>query len=376
MGDDGHSDSADLIDIVSKRTKSARTRSLDISLNELLDMKEKDELIIDPAYQRLFRWSEGSQSRFIESLLLELPIPPIFVIEREVGIYELVDGLQRLSSYMHFIGVHGDCKNDDGSLNKLKLTDCDIIKELNGLTYDDLPYALKVRLRRNFIRVEVIRSENDPVLRYHMFKRFNTGGERLSEQEVRNCTIRILDDKFIDFVSEMSKNTNFAECISNLPDEKIKQKYDEELVLRFFAFKNYRNKYTHDVEDFLTDYMEAIAKKREDFIYDKEREIFNKTFAVLNGCLGEFAFSGVNKQKKFISRFLSLHYECFTLGIQEYLGNIDTINITQMKKLREGLIKIKGDEEFHRLTTGGGKNYSKMLEERIEFIKSQVEPYI
>ena len=316
----------------------------------------------------------GSQSRFIESLLLELPIPPIFVLELDVGIYELVDGLQRLSSYMHFIGVHNDCRNDNGSLNKLELRDCDIIKELNGLTYDDLPYALKVRLRRNFIRVEVIRSENDPILRYHMFKRFNTGGERLSDQEIRNCTIRILDSKFIDFVRDISKNSDFVECISNLPEEKIKRKYDEELVLRFFAFKNYRNKYVHDIDDFMTDYMESVAKGLQEFDYDAEKDVFNETFKILNRCLGEYAFSGVNKQGTFISRFLSLHYECFTLGIQDYLGKIDTSDTKQIEGLKNEFKRIKNDAAFRALTTGGGKNYSKLLDERIDFMRTQLEP--
>ena len=86
------------------KIKSVRTRSLDLSFNELVDMYKNGELIIAPDYQRLFRWSEANQSRFIESLLLEMPIPPIFVVELEEGVYELIDGLQRISSYLHFRG--------------------------------------------------------------------------------------------------------------------------------------------------------------------------------------------------------------------------------------------------------------------------------
>ena len=70
------------------KIKSVRTRSLDLSFNELVDMYKNEELIIDPDYQRLFRWSEANQSRFIESLLLEMPIPPIFVVELDEGVYE------------------------------------------------------------------------------------------------------------------------------------------------------------------------------------------------------------------------------------------------------------------------------------------------
>lgn len=95
----------ELIQHVDSNIDMVRTRTLDLSFNELLDMYQNDELEISPEYQRLFRWSEEKQSRFIESLILEMPIPPIYVIEVEEGIYELIDGLQRISSYLHFRGA-------------------------------------------------------------------------------------------------------------------------------------------------------------------------------------------------------------------------------------------------------------------------------
>lgn len=91
----------DLISAIADNIKQASTTALDISFNELLDMAENKELNIAPDYQRLFRWTEGQRSRFIESLLLEMPVPPIFVIEEEDGKYQLIDGLQRFSSDLH-----------------------------------------------------------------------------------------------------------------------------------------------------------------------------------------------------------------------------------------------------------------------------------
>jgi hypothetical protein len=106
---------AEIIDAVDERVNLVRTKSLDISFNELLDMYRDEELIIDPAYQRLFRWSEGAQSRFIESLVLEMPVPPIFLIERQDNVYELIDGLQRISSYLHFRGALTEMKGSPSS---------------------------------------------------------------------------------------------------------------------------------------------------------------------------------------------------------------------------------------------------------------------
>src|SRR5260370_38268229 len=295
----------ELITSVDQKIEKIRSRPLDVSFNELLDMHKNKELIIDPEYQRLFRWSEAKQSRFIETLLLEMPIPPIYVIELSEGIYELIDGLQRISSYLHFRGEHPDRLNSDGTRSKLMLTDCDVAKELNGHSFDSLPSALQIKLKRNFVRVEVIKKESDPRLRYYVFKRLNTGGELLSDQEIRNCTIRLLDNTFNNFIIELAENSDFKECIGSISEEKAEQKGDQELVLRFFAFKNNRQNYVHDVGDFMTDYMEAIsdpAKKDFTFDYPNERLVFEKTFKILNRTLGPGAFAGTNIQCTLVTR--------------------------------------------------------------------------
>ena len=93
---------ADLLAAIDRERKNVHTQSLDLSFNELLDMSESKELDISPDYQRLFQWSEGARSRFIESLILEMPVPPVYVVEEEEGRYMLIDGLQRISSVLTF----------------------------------------------------------------------------------------------------------------------------------------------------------------------------------------------------------------------------------------------------------------------------------
>ncbi|MGW2199641.1 DUF262 domain-containing protein, partial [Streptosporangium sp. NPDC001682] len=151
----------DLIRSVDEKISAVRTQTLDFSFNELADMHAAGELIIDPEFQRMFRWTEGAQARFIESLLLELPIPPIFLIEREDRIYELIDGLQRISSFLHF---RGQLVIDGKRQDPLVLSDCDIVPELNGVFYHDLPRALEIKLKRSYIRAEILRKESDPRL--------------------------------------------------------------------------------------------------------------------------------------------------------------------------------------------------------------------
>lgn len=415
--------SLNIIKDLEDKIKSVRTRSLDLSFNELVDMYKDNELIITPDYQRLFRWSEANQSRFIESLLLEMPIPPIFVVEKEEGVYELIDGLQRISSYLHF---RGELKNYNGSLisylddepdldivdectdgelftnitnqdtcevrddvvemqenNILTLTGCDICPGLNGLTYETLPKTLVIRLKRSFIRVEVIRKESDPRLRYHMFKRLNTGGEMLSHQEIRNCTIRLLSPQFNDFIIKLSNNTDFQKCIENISITKKMAKYDQELVLRYFAFKDNLDQYSHDINPFLTEYLEQVSLN-ESFDYNEAEELFSLTFKILASTLGEKSFSPVADKKvphetrKLARKFAIYHFEAIALCISFNIDKLKTIlgNGSLLKKLEKTLTLAKTDDEFIKLTTGGGKNYSGPLKERLNFIDSKLKEFI
>ena len=383
-------DTASVISQVEQQVARTHTKQLDISFNELADMHQNGELNISPDFQRLFRWSEEQQSRFIESLLLEMPVPPIFVIEKEEGQYELIDGLQRISSYLNFRGLlRNDIESDDEdededkvidediNVNKfkepLKLIGCDIAPSLNGITFDELPSAFQIRLKRNFIRMQVIRKESDAMLRYYMFKRLNTGGEKLEAQEIRNCNIRLLSDDFADFLKNIAKNADFKATI-NTSEVKIKSAYLEELALRYFAYKNNREKYRKDIEPFLDEYMEAVSlpethRNHISFNYNEEKQIFEKLFRVLNKALGMKSFGAkVTASETIAEAFRVYHYESITMGLLEVLSKIDEDNSVHIEKLKSCLESIKRDDTFIQLTTGGGKNTKKQLIERIKFV--------
>lgn len=366
-----------IIEEIATVVRNASTQSLDLSFNELLDMRENQELNITPDYQRLFRWTEGQRSRFVESLLLEMPVPPIFVIEDGDGHYMLIDGLQRISSYLHLRGrlsaPHLDPPVQHGQM--LRFSDCDIIKSLNNLTFDELPSALQIRLKRAFIRVEVVRKETDPRFKYHMFKRLNTGGELLSEQQIRNCTIRMLDSKFPNFIIAMSEVDSFRECTRGLTQERRLSAFDQELVLRFFALKNRRQRFKHEVSDFLTEYMEDVAdaEKPETFDYRAEEVTFRHTFDVLQRSLGEYSFAFANRDRTDLSSgFSTYHFESITIGLQSVLPKITPDDGAAVTRLGEVLKATKLDPPFIESTTGGGKNSPGRLAERIGLVQERL----
>jgi hypothetical protein len=258
----------------------------------------------------------------------------------------------------------------------LKLTDCDIVKELNDRQHDDLPAAIQIRLKRHFFRVEVIGKVSDGRLRYHMFKRLNTGGENLSDQEIRNCTVRLLDGgaRFMKFIVGLSEIENFRICTDTLTDDAVQKRFDQELVLRFFAFKNNRTAYTHDVGDFMTDYMEAIADSASGtaFEYEQERETFTRTFQILANTLDDKAFGWVNKKGTLVRGFAVYHYEAFTLGLQSALGRIDPNDEDHMTQLRQLFGDIKADKDFIAITSGGGRNSRGALDGRVQFVEERI----
>jgi len=382
-----------LIESAEKTAAKVHTKSIDMSLNELADMYESGELIIQPDYQRNFRWSNEQQSRFIESLVLELPVPAIYVIETNDGIYELIDGLQ--SSYLHYRGklqdqglptilqsddddfdeqeiAEEDDRTEDVSkpenegthlLTPLILSGCDIIKELNGLTEKTMPQLFAIRLKRMPIRVEVIKKDTDSSIKYHLFKRLNTGGEILSKQEIRNCTIRLLDSKFIDFIADCAKNRDYIDCIA-IPTAKIRKKYDHEVILRFFAFKNARETFTHNIDECITKYLEDVSSAEVNFDYEAERAIFNETFRVLKNAYKDTPSSTfLISSKKSINAF-----DAFTQGIQPQLRTLNDDPI----KLRSILDGIKTNHDFRAVVVGGGLNSSNKLDQRINMVQEKL----
>lgn len=378
---------SNLTSIIDERIKELKITSLDISFNELADMYKNDELIISPDYQRTFRWDMSKQSRFVESLLLEMPIPPIYVIEIEDGRYELIDGLQRISSYLNYRGLLKELPEESSIVleDTLEIADdnedifedeedivaefekgfalngCDIIPELNGTHFDDLPASMKIKAKRSFVRMDVLRKGINPQMKYHMFKRLNTGGEKLSYQELRNCSIRLIDNKFIDFINKLATNSDFLQTLTYVSKNQKKKKFAEELVLRFFAMKNKMSSFSHNVDSFLTEYMEEISLgdtwNQPKFDYKSEKEVFDNTFKILNEALGKEAFAVFKNNSTKLSGFNVYQYEAVTTGMQVIYSDLVAGTYTK-ERFAASIREAKTDKDFKSYTVGGGKNSS------------------
>ncbi len=306
----------------------------------------------------------SERSRLIESIILGLPIPPIFFVEGNNGVLELIDGLQRTSSVLQFLD-HESIKEPE-----LVLSGCDIIPSLNGKRFQDIPPAVRLKVKRSPIRATIINKSGDASIKYEMFKRLNTGGALLSAQEIRNCSSRMVDggDVIYDAIQEMARFPAFSKAIARLPDSSKEKRADEELVLRFFAVTSYRSKYKGNIEDWLNAFMEDILFKRLDFDLTDRQAHFKKVFSLISEKLGDEAFTRFNKSGGGIGRLAPAYFEA---AVCAFDTNFESIRKMKPKEVKERLKQAFSDEKF-KDATGPGANSIPKLEERISVITRQL----
>lgn len=338
-----------LADITATRN-TLQTDKLDMSFGEIMSMYERDELIINPDFQRLYRWTDYQKTRFIESIIIGIPIPPIFVAEDNNGKWEVVDGLQRLSTIFSFFGI---LKNHDN--NNWKLEDGDMISSIEGYAHDTLPLKIQLNIKRAACRVEIIKWNSAYDLRFELFNRLNTGGSPLTNQEIRNSLYRSISSKFNDFLKELAEYPNFVKCV-NIKDQRVLQLYLEELVLRFISLYVSKKKINKGIAIYMTDFMkEAVSDTK--FQYDLYRTIFKRTFDILISA-GEGIFNTKNNE------FSTAVYDTTTIGIAKH---IDIYGGIKPNDLREKIAEVKKDEIYQKMVRSGGNNSVQRVEKRLEY---------
>jgi hypothetical protein len=247
----------------------------------------------------------------------------------------------------------------------LKLEGCDLVKELNGLTYDELPITLRLRLKRTPIRAVIIKRQSSQFLRYEMFKRLNSGGSKLSDQDIRNVNARMLGETGAQFYKKLltgARNQAFRATTALLPDSARDMRDDEELVLRFFATKNYREHFRGNVGDWLDSYMEAVLLGGFEF-NNQELAQFTSVFNVLAEKFGPYAFVKYRNGQP-IGGVAPAYFEAVSIGALLNLDRLRTLSPANAKTVLAGAVE---SEKFRRVT-GPGANSLPKLEARIAII--------
>jgi hypothetical protein len=312
----------------------------------------KDRTIdIAPEYQRHFVWDNDRQSELIESIFLSIPIPPLFFAENRDGTLEVIDGVQRISSIVHFIGSPELLTTIDRN-SALRLSGLKKLDTFNGKTFAELPPSIRNRLLLRSLRVTSLNDKSDDNVRYALFERLNTGGVLLHPQEIRNCVFR---GELNSLLRDLKTSPDFK-AVVNVAVNKQVDAILEEYVLRFFAYLERYREFNQSVEGFLNAYM---RDRLNDLPPKRFIDAFHRTFAFLrselpHGIVGRTKVTPVNV------------YEGISVGTA-------LVYIARKEPKRRVATRLLQDSEFKKFTSVG-TNARRMVVGRIEYARDKLMP--
>jgi hypothetical protein len=337
-----------IISEVDKGKKAFYTDGYSMSIGEVVSMYKEGELIINPDFQRAFQWSVRQQSRLVESILLDIPIPSIFVFQNDKGKWEVVDGVQRISSILAFMGELKDENDLAKKIPPSKLEKTKHLPSLEGMSWDNLPKEpLQINFKRAKLDLIIIKSTSDKNAKFEVFQRLNAGGTLLSDQELRNCWLLMLDKGFHDWLRDTSNESIFMNCL-NLSDKLILEKYHMELLLRLIVFPRYtftQKKVDEYIDDSVTDILEKSILD-----LNNETKKIKAVFEILFKVAGENIFKRKSK-----GQFLESYFEAIAIGVYENITSFDLNTEEDIEFIKKKVEALEDEEDFTRFK-GSGTN--------------------
>ena len=341
-----------------------KTDSYPMSIGELVNIYRDGDLDIHPEFQRVFRWEIDQKSKLIESILIGIPIPSIFVSQRQNGVWDVVDGVQRISTILEFLGCLKDEKGKD--VEPLILEKTGYLPSLDELRWNEtadskgLPDSLKRTFKREKLDLQIILKESGGDAKYELFQRLNTGGTKLSDQEVRNCLLIMLNKKAYELLQTVSADENCIECLC-LNEKNQKERYEMELVLRFLIARRMTSDVVikeSNIAPYITEQMKNLLVDQA-FEFDTEETHQKNVFRILKESLGDSSFRKFNHTKaKYVGGFSVPVFEVMTTGVSHYLENgaSEADIIAKAKLVSESLTQ---DREFNDVTSHGSRPVSR-----------------
>lgn len=330
-------------------TEQARTQ-----LPEISGILESGRYRLQPEYQRRRRWSQGKQSRLIESFLMNVPVPPVFLYEYEYAQYEVMDGLQRLSTLASFYR------------DELELQDLEYWRELEGLTYRKLPLQLRQGIDRRYLSsivllYETARDEAQAQrLKQLVFERINSGGVSLSNQESRNALSRGAMNEILPTLARnpaFCRTWNIVEPDQGelnsglvrdevLNDARFQSMEDVEMVLRFFAHRQRTSiGALRSMRTFLDEYWNAANSHFDRGLVESLGQMFTETITLAYDVLGEKAFY-IRRDRAagrvWVPRPTLLAYDCVMSAFSRHLDDS-----SYLRENRE-LVQLRLEELYDR----------------------------
>jgi hypothetical protein len=329
-----------LDDEIRRKRPTIKTDSYPMSIGELVNLYRDGDLDVHPEFQRIFRWTDSQKTRLVESILLGIPIPPIFVAQRDDGVWDVVDGVQRLSTILQFVGI---LKDSHGQLvTPLVMEETKLLLFLAGMTWEGGEKPFTKDHQRDFKRakidINIVLKESDEKSKYELFMRLNTGGTALEPQEVRNCLMIMAYPKTYEWVDSLAQVDDFRNAVS-LSEQAVMEQYPMDLVTRFLIFRKMNQdklSKVGDISDFLNQHLGDLDTLRAES-REVEDRAFRETFRFINSELEDKAFKRYDQVKdRFLGGFLISTFEIIALGV-----GFNTNNDGGLKPINNFVQKVK-----------------------------------
>ena len=309
-------------EIINQRAE-VRSDTLSMSIGELTSLYRENEIDIHPEFQRFYRWTVHQKSRLIESIMLGIPIPSIFVSQRHDGVWDVIDGLQRLSTIYEFYGLLRDEQGE--TMQPLTLTKTKYLPSLEGRHWVDTPPGTgigqtnQLLIRRSKIDVKIILRESSEATKYELFQRLNSGGSSLSDQELRNAALLMVKPEVYKWLEKLADEENFLTCLP-ISQRQKEQQFHMELVTRFVVFRKRAENllsWQGDLSEFLTNQICKMAQSPDVPSWmEIEEKAFKFTFSRLSQALGEDSFKKYDHDKeKHLGPVLMSSFELVAMGL-------------------------------------------------------------
>lgn len=330
---------------ISDARRSISSDGYPMSIGELTNLYRDGELKIRPEFQRLFRWTATQKSRLIESLLLGIPLPSIFVAQTEDGKWELVDGLQRVSTILE---LQGELVLKDGAkAPQLLLQNTRYLPALEGKTWDPqgddknrgFSDAQRLDIKRSKIDIKIIKRDSSPATKFDLFQRLNSYGSTLTSQETRSALLVAVSPEFFGWLEELALYPAFVTSTS-LNERLLEERFDLELVVRFLVLHNKpKDQLTlsalRDFSQVLDDESVAMASNYPASTIKMETT-FKATFDFIANNGGEKIFRRWDESRnEFKGSFLGTAFEVFALGIGFHIANGSAYRDDLIKAVKE-----------------------------------------
>ncbi len=317
-------------------TKRVFTDKKDFPLSLIKDMFDEGDIIPQPDYQRDYVMDVKTASKLIESVLMNIPIPTVYLCEEVDGTFSIIDGQQRMTSFVKYLK------------NEYALKGLEELSELNGKTFAELDKSLQRTLKACTLNSIILTKESQG-LKYEIFARLNQGAIRLKPQELRNCIYRGSLNTLIESIAEDNKH------LKELFLEENKRKNYQEYILRFFSLRNltdYSSSMTKTMNNFMSKHQNADKQELKEL-----KNLFNSTIDIIKQVFGSTAFCAYDRQKgQFMNKFSGSVYDSVVIACSMFDNHDLMVHADEIRSQVNEIKKNNATYQDYTYAATGSKN--------------------